>query len=246
MRPACASWMPIGGALAVHELDDPAPGLGLLVVPDARVLRGDPALRDDRRGLGEHQPEATGGARRRGGRGASRPARRPSAEYWHIGASHTRLRTVSERRVIGSNSLGKGPPRSTVALDCDNQRTLATVPGPDRRHAGASVRVFSQFHPRPRARETRVAQGGSSPSGRTTSTGSTEPCTARSACTPTALRCGGWGSTPSTTPACCVGCRSRTPTSCDRSIEASGERIPPPWRSPDGGACRSTSVPHAR
>ena len=68
------------------------------------------------------------------------------------------------------------------------------------------------------------APAGSSPSGRTTSTGSTEQCTARSACTPTALPSGGWDSTPSTTPACCVGSRSHTLTSCVPGIGSARSR----------------------
>ncbi len=53
---------PDGRALVVHEADDPSPRLGLLLVPDARVLWRDAALGHDRRRLRHHQPEAAGGA----------------------------------------------------------------------------------------------------------------------------------------------------------------------------------------
>ncbi len=49
-----------GNSLLVpDEGDDPLPGLGLLVVPDAGVRRRDPTLGGDRRGLGEHQSGAS-------------------------------------------------------------------------------------------------------------------------------------------------------------------------------------------
>ena len=67
------------------------------------------------------------------------------------------------------------------------------------------------------SRETGSVRASRSRSAPTTSTGSTAPSAARCPCTPTARRCGGWGSTPSTTTECCAGCRCRTPTSCARS-----------------------------
>ena len=63
LRPACASWTPIAAPCWCTKSHDPAPGRRLLVVPDAGVLRGDPTLGDDRRGLGEDEPEAARGPR---------------------------------------------------------------------------------------------------------------------------------------------------------------------------------------
>ena len=54
-------------------------------------------------------------------------------EYWHIGASQTRLRAVSDRSVIGSNSFDTGSSSwGGASLRDDNQRTRRGVPGPDR------------------------------------------------------------------------------------------------------------------
>ena len=102
LRPAWASWMPIGAPWPCTKSTIRRQRRCLLVVPDARVLRGDAALRGDRGGLGEHQPAPARGAR---AEVHEVPVvRTPStAEYWHIGASQTRLRRVSERRVSGSN-----------------------------------------------------------------------------------------------------------------------------------------------
>ncbi|GGM16497.1 hypothetical protein GCM10011594_40770 [Nakamurella endophytica] len=47
-----------GGTLAVDEVDDARPRRRLLLVPQAGVLRADPALRGHRSGFGEDEPEA--------------------------------------------------------------------------------------------------------------------------------------------------------------------------------------------
>ena len=105
-----------GGALAVHEVDDPAPGR-----PAARRSRcPGPA--------GEIRPSGTTAvasvitspapprATARGGRGASRSGTPSTAEYWHIGETQTRLRTLTSRRAMGVKSwLMVGGLRNTGA-----------------------------------------------------------------------------------------------------------------------------------
>ena len=86
----------------------------------------------------------------------------------------------------------------------------------------------------------------SSPSGRTTSTGSTVPCTDRSACTPTAPRYGGWVSTPSTTPVCCVGFRSPTRRAAPDRLGAARGAHPSAKRSPGISGADPLASCHAR
>ena len=111
------------GALRVHEVDDPAPGLGLLVVPDARVLRarcGPPGTTADASVMTSPKPPVARAPRCTRCQSSGTPS---VAEYWHIGASQTRLRAVSDRRVIGSNSFDNGSSWSDVgAHACDNRR----------------------------------------------------------------------------------------------------------------------------
>ena len=125
---------PDRGALAVHELDDPAPRLGLLVVPDPRVLRRDPALRHDGGGLGQHQPEPAGRPRAEVhqvpvvghavGRGVLAHRRQPDAVAQRQPTQRDRL-----------EQLGQGFSSGGAAGHRDNRCSGATVPRTRPRHA---------------------------------------------------------------------------------------------------------------
>jgi hypothetical protein len=62
LRPEWPIWRTdAGGGLPVHEVDDALPRVALLLVPQPRATRGDPALRRDAGHLGHHQPGAAEG-----------------------------------------------------------------------------------------------------------------------------------------------------------------------------------------
>ena len=78
--------------------------------------------------LGEHQPGAADARARRNARGASRPARRPPREYWHIGETTTRLSSIMPRSRNGWNIGGTGLSASTVeALRRASSRATSAV-----------------------------------------------------------------------------------------------------------------------
>jgi NTE family protein len=101
-------------AVVGDEAGDAGEGCLLPLVPQARVVRADPALGADRGGLGHDE---TGAADRAGAQmttcqsvGAPTSGPSEAAEYWHIGDIQARLGIVSSRNVIGSNSILGVPP----------------------------------------------------------------------------------------------------------------------------------------
>ena len=120
----------------VHEVHDPAPGLGLLVVPDPGVLRGDPALGRDRRGLGEDQPEPAGRAGAEVhqvpvvgdavGRGVLAHRRQPDAVARGHRAQRDRLEQLRQ---------GSSPPGSVLVRGTPRRPLL--FPEPDLRSPGS-------------------------------------------------------------------------------------------------------------
>ena len=94
--------------LRVAEIDDALATRRVRVVPQAGAAR-----RDARLGRRAGHLDDTPGRRRRprgcrGARGASRPARRHRAEYWHIGETTTRFSSTMSRSRNGVNIGGGG------------------------------------------------------------------------------------------------------------------------------------------
>ena len=131
LRPACASWMPAAAPRACRKS----------------------TMRDQARCCSSfHRPVSAGEIRPSGSTAVASVSTSPAppraneprctrcqssgtpstAEYWHIGATHTRLRTVRSRRVIGRNSWLNGAPRGGTwaagRLSRPNSRDQRGVP----------------------------------------------------------------------------------------------------------------------
>ena len=91
-------------ALCADEPADAREILDVLILPDAEVLHADPALGQHGVRLGEHH-------RRAADRELSEVHEVPVvgepivAEYWHIGETPMRLRSVTPRRASGSKRV---------------------------------------------------------------------------------------------------------------------------------------------
>ncbi len=95
------------GSLAVHEVDDAAPGvaLGVVQMPASWGVMRPSGTTAAASVITRPAPPRAKEPRCTRCQSSGRPS---TEEYWHIGATQTRLRTVTPRRVIGCNSSEVG------------------------------------------------------------------------------------------------------------------------------------------